>query len=79
MSGLAGITALYFAFHLSTTQALALVVLVMFGVVADQVRILCKILVPEVSVMQSGEVDSWLRLPCVATCLKYSPMLPYSS
>lgn len=23
--------------------------------------------------MQTGEVDSWLRLPCVATCLKYSP------
>ena len=37
-AGLAGVTAAFFAFHLSTSQALAIVAAVMFVVVGDQVR-----------------------------------------
>ncbi len=36
--GLAGVTAAFFAFHLTVSQALGLVVAVMFVVVGDQVR-----------------------------------------
>ena len=36
--GLAGVTAIFFAFHLTVSQALGLVVAVMFVVVGDQVR-----------------------------------------
>lgn len=39
-AGLAGVTAAYFAFHLSTSQALAIVAAVMFVVVGDQVSLL---------------------------------------
>jgi hypothetical protein len=35
--GLAGVTAIFFAFHLTVSQALGLVVAVMFVVVGDQV------------------------------------------
>lgn len=35
--GLAGVTAAFFAFHLSSSQALAIVAAVMFVVVGDQV------------------------------------------
>lgn len=37
-AGLAGVTAAFFAFHLTVTQALGIVVAVMFVVVGDQVR-----------------------------------------
>ena len=39
-AGLAGVTAAFFAFHLSSSQALAIVAAVMFVVVGDQVHLL---------------------------------------
>ena len=39
-AGLAGVTAAFFAFHLSPSQALAIVAAVMFVVVGDQVSLL---------------------------------------
>ena len=70
-AGLAGVTAAFFAFHLSSSQALAIVAAVMFVVVGDQVCLRVALLQVSTTIILCLEdcmLDS-LQSICALLCL----------
>lgn len=65
-AGLAGVTAAFFAFHLSPSQALAIVAAVMFVVVGDQVSLPPRVSSASVMFLNTLHISLHSRYMCMS-------------